>query len=94
MTWHREIDYHGSRSYGADGPKARRFRAIAAWLANLTGRKSPNPGDPRTRALPARPQTSLSLFGANSPAPAQRPADCPFPLKPGQFDRRDWRLLP
>lgn len=94
MTWHREIDYHGSRSYGADRPVARRFGAIGAWLAKLGGSKRSQAGDPRTRALPARTRTDFSLFGASSPAPANRPADCPFPLKPGHFEARDWRLLP
>jgi hypothetical protein len=93
MKWGRQIDYHGSRSYGADAPAFGRFSLIAAWLANaLTGKNR------------KRPSVTISLDGergyswlGGTPArsPRARPADCPFPTRPGALGHAgDSRVLP
>lgn len=92
----RKIDYHGSRSYGADEAKTRRLTAFIEWVASLARPKAGKPGD-RSKAGPlARRDThGFSLLGASSRPPARRAADCPFPLKSGDAPYApDWRVLP
>lgn len=94
MTW-REVDYHGSRSYGADEPKAGPVAAIIAWLASRARRKASKAGDRRRAGtLPPGAQRGFSLLGASSPAPARKAANSPFPVKADDFGGRDCRLLP
>lgn len=90
MKWHREIDYHGSRSYGSDERGAGQFRAWLARLMKIGGRKPRSPSS----TAPLSGEHGFSLLGATGSRVA-KPADCPFPMKSADhYDRRDWRLLP
>ena len=94
MRWRRTIDYHGSRAYAADRPRTRRFSAIMRWLAQLVGsngRTAPR----ETVSLPlANGHRGYSLLGASRATSQTKAPDCPFPLKAGSLEGRDWRLLP
>ena len=96
MKWRREIDYHGSRSYGQVRRKAPAFTAIVAWFASLGGRKRAKRNEPRAPGtLPPGAQRGYSLLGVSTAATPRERADCPFPIKSGpSFDRHDCRLLP
>ena len=97
MWWRSEIDYHGSRSYEADGPKTRPWTAVIAWLGNIGRRKAMKPAARRKSSdgLPPGAQRGFSLLGASSPEPKHDPVDCPFPLKSGTSPYgHDWRVLP
>jgi hypothetical protein len=101
MKWGRHIDYHGSRSYDADGPAIGRFRLIAAWLANVARRKlrKPRGHEPRRSSsaiLLANDERGFSWLGG-TPDRNRRsgPADCPFPTNTGPSTHPgDWRVLP
>jgi hypothetical protein len=54
MKWHREVDYHGSRSYGTDRPAIGGLSLIFAWLAAIARR--------RLRRFAPRPSPSAVLF--------------------------------
>jgi hypothetical protein len=96
MTWRKEIDYHASRSYDADGPKARLWTAIIGWLADRAGRKAkPVMRKKSSAGLPPGAHRGFSLLGAHSPAPKHDPVGSPYPLKPSDSPfRPDWRVLP
>lgn len=90
MKWRREIDYHGSRSYGSDEPGRGQFKALFAWFARAGGRKAP----PASQTAPVSGEHGYSWLGAGGDR-VSKPADCPFPMKAADhYDRRDWRLLP
>lgn len=93
MKWRREVDYHGSRSYGGSEPQVNMLGLTLAWLANIVRGKvrklGVRPGS--SRVLLHDGEHSFSLLGANSRSDA---ADCPFPIKAEVVDRRDWRVLP
>jgi hypothetical protein len=90
MKWRREIDYHGSRTYGTDDPTAGQFRALLAWLAKIGGRKPRSPSS----TAPVSGEHGFSLLGVTG-SRTPKSADCPFPTKSADYyDRRDWRLLP
>jgi hypothetical protein len=96
MKWGREIDYHGSRDYGAGEPNAGLFSTIFAWLAKLVGRKSDQGA---ARHLPSRvvqnDPRQFALVVSKGGKPPRRQADCPFPIKSDpRIDRHDRRLLP
>jgi hypothetical protein len=94
MKWRRNVDYHGSRPYEADSADMRPFSGIRGWFAKLARRNSPKQFNRPTGRLSKGAQEGFSWLGGTSPAAAQRPSDCPFPVKPGSFEGRDWRLLP
>lgn len=90
MKWHREIDYHGSRSYGGDEPGQGQLGAFIAWLAKIAGR-GPRPSSSTDHL---QGEHGFSLLGVNG-GHVPKAADCPFPIKAtDHYDRRDWRLLP
>ena len=97
MKWRGEVDYHGSRSYDADGPVARPWSGFMAWIASVARRRALKPAVTRKSSvgLPPVAQRGYSLLGASDHAPQRNPVDCPFPLKSGrQAYERDWRVLP
>jgi len=90
MKWHREIDYHGSRSYGSDEPGTGLFRGFLAWLAMVGSRKA----RPTSSTAPIPGEHGYSWLGVTGNR-VPKSADCPFPMKAADhYDRRDWRLLP
>jgi hypothetical protein len=93
MKWRREVDYHGSRSYGGQEPPVNMLSLMAAWVVGIVRGKLR-----RAHARSVSPvvllhdgQHSFSLLGAKSRSGG---ADCPFPIKAEVPDRRDWRVLP
>lgn len=97
MKWRREIDYHGSRAYGADESAAWRLSLGIAALANFVGRAfrklRRQPGPPIV--LLHDGEHSFSLLGLDSTAASNgRPAACPFPVKADPTDRRSYRVFP
>lgn len=96
MTWRKEIDYHASRSYGADGPKSRLWTAIIGWLADRAGRQAkPEMRKKPSGGLPPSAHQGFSLLGARSPTPKHDPVGGPYPLEPNDSPfRPDWRVLP
>jgi hypothetical protein len=91
MKWRREVDYHGSRSYGTDEPKAARFSAWLARLAKIGARK---PRSPASSIASLSEERGFSWLGLND-SRVPKPADCPFPMKSADsYDRRDTRVLP
>ena len=97
MKWGRDIDYHGSRSYGDDQTKARWLKRVIAWMANGGRRKSveTGPGAKSSEVLLRDRHLGALLIGNGNRAPLRRPVDCPFPIKSNvHVDRNDWRLLP
>ena len=91
MKWRREIDYHGSRSYGSGGAPGQ-FTLMIAWLGEIAKsrlRKLGSRSASRAVRLQGREQT-LTLLKAEA---RRRAADCPFPVKTPIVDR-DWRVLP
>lgn len=97
MKWRREIDYHGSRSYGADTAGVGLWSAVTAWLANIAARKALKRAARQTLpgGLPRGTYRGFSLIGASSHPPKHDTVDCPFPLKSGASTHgRDWRVLP
>lgn len=92
MKWHREFDYHGSRSYGAEQPPAKALALTVAWLAAVAKRKWRKLGERpvSSSVLLHDGQHSFSILGADS----AKTAECPFPLKAEPADWRDWRVLP
>jgi hypothetical protein len=94
MKWRREIDYHGSRSYGADRSEVGAWSAVIAWFANISGRKTRARQTP-SRGLPPATGRGFSLLGATSATPKHDSVDCPFRLKSGASAHgHDWRVLP
>ena len=97
MKWRREIDYHGSRAYGADEPATRRLGLALKSLMNLAGRAfgklRRQPGPPIV--LLHEGEHSFSLLGVDSNAASNgRPAACPFPVKAERADHRSYRVFP
>ena len=92
MRWGREVDYHGSRSYGSDDGSEGLSGLKMAWLIEMVkiklGTLRRRPAAPAT--LLNENQRSFSLLGTSS---ATRPAECPFPPKP-PIRAHDWRVLP
>ena len=84
MKWGRQIDYHGSRSYDADGPAVGRFGLIAAWLADVAASRLRRLRMSETRRTPSRIVLSKgkrgfsSLGAAPVRSPQPRAADRPF----------------
>ncbi len=93
MNWHREIDYHGSRTYSAEQPQLRLLSVVLAWFATIARSK--------LRKLARRSTTptmlihdgrhGFSVLGVNRQSDT---AKCQVPIKAGVGDRRDWRVLP
>jgi len=84
MKWHRERDYHGSRSYEQDSPAGRRSSLMLTWIMNVVKEK--------WRRFAARPMSStvllhdgehsFSLLGAASRRSSRRKdGECPFPTE-------------
>jgi hypothetical protein len=92
MKSHREIDYHGSRSYGLEQPAVGKFSLTVAWLGEIVKSKlrKLRSGSTAPVVLLHDGEHNFSLLGAKAPA---RASDCPFPTKP-KMDRRNWRVLP
>lgn len=91
MKWRREIDYHGSRSYGSGGAPGQ-FTLIIAWLREIAKsrlRKLRSQTKSRTVLLKGG-EHKFSVLGGEA---RRRAADCPFPAKAPIADR-DWRVLP
>jgi hypothetical protein len=97
MKWLRDIDYRGSRAYGAEEPALRRFSLTLAGLAGFAklafaklGRQPEPP-----IVLLHDGKHSFSLLGLDSPAVSRRPpAECPFPVKAEPIDHRSYRVFP
>lgn len=96
MTWRREVDYHGSRSYEPDGPKARLWTAIIAWLADRAARKAKTTTRKKSSVgLQVGDRRGFTLLGATSRAPQHDPVDWPFPVKTDESrHRHDRRVSP
>ena len=96
MNWRREIDYHSSRSYGAEDVRAGVFAGAIRWLASATRRKLRDfvRPTPAIRLIDAGQHRFLTLGADRRGAMSGDPAHCPFPIKPEPTDRRDWRVLP
>ena len=97
MKWRREIDYHGSRAYGAEEPALRRLSLGIAGLVNFArrafGKLGRQPEPPIV--LLHDGQHSFSLLGLDSRAPSRgKAAECPFPLKAEPVDHRSYRVFP
>jgi hypothetical protein len=96
MTWRRQIDYHGSRTYGsavATETAASRIKWIAslylAWARQRFQtmlRSALPPIDTPSRMTGN--QRGFSLLGSNARDGARpRHDDCPFPLGPARKPR-------
>jgi len=92
MKWRREVNYHGSRSYGSEEPPLKLSSVMIAWLAEIIKTKL------RKRRPPPRPAALMlndqgrkfSMLGTDSRAV---PADCPFPVR-AHIRKSDRRVLP
>jgi hypothetical protein len=97
MKWRPEIDYHGSRAYGAEKPALRRLGLGIAGLVNCARRAFGKLGrqpEPPIVLLHAG-KHSFSLLGLDSRAVARgKPAECPFPVKAETVDLRSYRVFP
>ena len=81
MKWHREIDYHGFRSYERESPVVNRSSLLLGWLAMIARE--------RLRQLFSRPvsstvllhdqKRSFSLLGVSDANLRARERECPFP---------------
>jgi|SRR5690242_17672761 len=97
MKWRREIDYHGSREYGAEEPALRRFATRLMHLVKLARRMAGRlGGQPEPPIVLLRDgQHNFSQLGLGSPALTRgRAAECPFPLKSEPVDHRSYRVFP
>lgn len=98
MKWRREIDYHGSRSYGADRSEAGAWSAVMVWLATIINGRTSSKRTARRKSsagLSSGTHRGFSLLGASHPVPKHDAVDCPFPLKSGaSTNGHDWRVLP
>jgi hypothetical protein len=97
MKWLREIDYHGSRAYGAEEPAFRRLGPGIGKVVNLArraiGKLGRQPEPPMV--LLHDGQHSFSLLGLDSPAGSRaKAAECPFPVKADVHDYRSYRVFP
>lgn len=92
MKARREIDYHGSRTYGSEEPPVGTFSLAIAWLGEIIKSKlrKLSVGSTPPAVLLHDGEHNFTLLGAKAPA---RAADCPFPTKE-TIDRRNWRVLP
>ena len=93
MKLGREVDYHGSRIYGADVPNVSRPKLLLDWLMSIATGKL---GARRTKAVVTHrpPETGFTLLGVSSTRVSRRTHADPFPLAPGKNDngRRALRL--
>lgn len=91
MTWRKQIDYHGSRTYGSPAATETapgRIEAAGFYVAwakqqlrtMLTFGISPATGTP---SVTTRNQRGFSLLGSGRGA-RTRHADCPFPEAPAR----------
>ena len=97
MRWYPEIDYHGSRTYGAEPPPASGFSRLIARLVDLAKRgwrKAAPKTAPATMLL-RDGQHRFSLLGVDSGAvPVRKAAECPFPIKADRVDHHDSSVFP
>ena len=94
MRWHRERDYHGSRTYSAEEPSISQVSLTIAWLfAMLRGKLRKAGPRPSSTVLLHDGKHSFSLLGANDHA-RRDIAECAFPTKPAAVNHCDWRVLP
>ena len=92
MNWHREINYHGSRTYSAEQPQLRLLSVVLAWFATIARSKLRKLARRSTSTMLIRNgQHGFSVLGANRHSDT---AKCPVPIKAEAGDRRDWRVLP
>jgi hypothetical protein len=72
------IDYHGSRNYGADLPNLPWSKLLLDWLVSIARRPKPAP--------PRHPkEATFTMLGVSSRVSRRMRAD-PFPLAPGKND--------
>jgi hypothetical protein len=92
MTWRRQTDYHGSRTYGspaatetAPGRIRQAVGFYVAWAKQQlrTMVTFGIPPAPATPSVAARNQRGSSLLGSDRRA-RTRHADCPFPEGPAR----------
>ncbi|MGE5562578.1 MAG: hypothetical protein ACM3ZV_04635 [Bacillota bacterium] len=94
MRWRREIDYHGSRSYGAEEPSVPMFRLAFAWLGYIVRRKAsaPRPKPLSATVLLRDGRHNFTLLGAR-PGRAARNTPWSGAVKSG-FADNDRRVFP
>lgn len=97
MRWYSEIDYHGSRSYGAEPLPESGFGRHIARLVDVAKRawRKAAPKTTTATMLLRDGQHRFSLLGVDSGAvPASKAAECPFPTKGDPVDNHDCRVFP
>ncbi|HKX91984.1 MAG TPA: hypothetical protein VJM15_06115 [Sphingomicrobium sp.] len=87
MKWHREIDYHGSRTYEPAGPgsgwAARLVARLAAFFRGGTGESA---GASPPSLLTGDGERTFSVLGKSNGA-QRRHTECPFPTVAEVDDR-------
>ena len=85
MKLGREVDYHGSRTYGAGAPVVNRLTLVLDWLASIAIGRLKTRRPKLTPQLPREP--TFTLLGVTTRVSRRTHAD-PFPLAPGKNDNR------